>query len=185
MKAALFSFFVLALFVAGCTPSIVIRPAVPDALYTASQTVAKTPELVPAGADRHFIQADDFFITEESLDNEDYLDTYIAKMQTAPSEATKNQGQFFRVIDGKSVWSKYYAKTRIATPADLVVGKIVYYCGVQDDDGNKRAPLSNQECRRHNWFKSRITDTSELYRNIILTASGDRVNMNALRVEIP
>lgn len=185
MKATILVLIMLALLIAGCTPSIVIRPGTPDALYVASQVVNKTPEMVPAGADRHFIQADDYFLTDEPFEDAEFLYASIGKMQTPPSETTKHQGQFLRVQDGKIVWTRYFAKTRIATPADLVVGKVVYYFDSQDANGSQRTPESNQESRTTWWIKTRITDTSELYRNLVLVASGSKVNKDALRVDLP
>jgi hypothetical protein len=168
---------------AGCVPNVVIRPNTPDIVLVAPEgSTSTTPEVPTGGADRHFVQPDDYFIMETALENQEFVDAAIGKMITPASEGTKFQGQFLRVLDGNNIWTKYYAKTRIATAEDLALGKEVFVLDTVDADNNYRAPESNAEARNTWWFKGKITDLSELYKNIVMLAGGYKVNRNALRV---
>lgn len=170
--------------ITACVPRLVIQPQAPDIVIAPTGGTVTQTQAPTGNSDRHFIQPDDYFILDDALGNETWQDAYIAKMITPPSEGSKFQGQFLRVVDGNSVWTKYFAKTRIATAADLVLGKEVYVFGAVDDNGYKRPPESNLECRTGWWVKSRIVDTSELYRKVVILANGDQARIDALRVDM-
>jgi len=181
--AALAVLALATLLMTGCVPNLVIRPNTPDVVLVAPGTTTTTgPEVPTGGADRHFVQPDDYFIMESALENQEWIYASIAKMITPASDGTKFQGQFLRVLDGNTIWTKYFTKTRIATAEDLALGKEVYVFDNTDANGNYRAPESNSECRNNWWFKARITDLSELYKNLVMVSGGYKVNRDALRV---
>lgn len=171
-----------ALMLSACVPNLVIKPSTPDIVLVAPSNTTGTPEVPTGGSDRHFVQPDDYFIMESPLQNEEWVYASIGKMLTPASEGTKFQGQFLRVLDGNTVWTKYFTKTRIATAEDLTLGKEVYVFDAADDNGNYRAPESNSECRNNWWFKARITDLSELYKNLVMVSGGYKVKRDAIRV---
>lgn len=180
--AALFVLVLATLLMTGCVPNLVIKPNTPDIVLVAPGTTTTTPDVPTGGADRQFVQPDDYFIMEAPLQNEEWVYASIAKMITPASDATKFQGQFLRVLDGNTIWTKYFTKTRIATAEDLALGKEVYIFDMTDVNGNYRSPESNSECRNNWWFKTRITDLSELYKNLVMVSGGYKVNRDALRV---
>lgn len=181
----------LAFVLSACVPNLVIRPTTPDIVIAAPQsgTVSTGASIPSAGSDIHFIQQDDYFITNETFDDNDIVETFIGKMMVPASESTKYQGQFLRVYDGKQIWIKHYAKTRVATAADLALGNVVYYCsqsGFHDDESNYifSPPENITDSRNSVWCKARITDLSETFKGIVMTSTGRRVQVNALRVEL-
>ncbi|NLK49195.1 MAG: hypothetical protein GX294_00945 [Candidatus Cloacimonetes bacterium] len=173
------------LLISACVPRLVIQPAMPDVVIAAPSIPVSTVEVIPPGADRHYMQEDDYLIMDEALGDKDRYDwVAIAKMLVPPSENTKNQAQFMRVTDGVSVWTQHYAKTRIATDADLRLGQEVYFSSYWEDPEYYEAPRSIVDSRSREWIKSRIVDTSELYKNLVMIGGGNKVHKNALRVEV-
>lgn len=168
----------------GCVPRINVNPIVPDVVLVASTPTTPNPNTPPpAGvADMHFVQPDDFFITEEPLTDQGWIYARIAKMITPPTEDTKWQAQFLVTMDGSTVWTKYFKKTRIATRADLALGKEVIFFDVTDQNGYYRHPENNQEGRAGWWLNSRIVDTSELFKKVVMVADGLKVNEGSVRV---
>jgi len=171
----------------GCVPRLNVNPVLPDVVLVAS--TPSTPETPdpntppPAGvADMHFVQPDDFFITEDALTDQGWIYARIGKMITPASEDTKWQAQFLVTMDGSTVWTKYFKKTRIAKREDLVLGREVIFFDVTDQNGYYRYPESNQEGRAGYWLNSRIVDVSELFKKVVMVAEGLKVNENAVRV---
>ena len=166
----------------GCAPRLNVNPILPDVVLVASTpSTPNTPP--PAGiADAHFVQPDDFFITDEPYTDQGWVYARIAKMITPPTEDTKWQAQFLVTMDGSTVWTKNYKKTRIATRADLVLGRMVIFFDSSDDNGWYRAPQNNQEARSGWWALSRIVDVSELFKKVVMVTDGMKVNESAVRV---
>jgi hypothetical protein len=173
----------LLLLATACVPRFLIRSGVPDVVV-----VANTPtstQITPTGADAHFVQMDDYFIMEEPLGTgNDWVYATLAKMRQPAGAGTNNQAKFVRARDDAEVWTAYYLKTRTATAADLVLGRQVIAFDAQDGDGIYRSPASGAEARAGYWFTARITDLSELYRNVVGVGDGRRVRQNALRVVV-
>lgn len=178
----LMAFFTVML-LTGCIPRIVVSPRTPD-IVLVSQGTPATGTAAPMGNwDRHFIQPDDYFVLDTPLDNSvGWVYARVAKMITPPSDQTANQAQFMFTNDGTTVWTRHYFRTRIATRADLQLGKQVFALDVADMNSYYRAPESNQEARSGWWFTSRIVDTSELFKNVVMVADGFKINENAIRV---
>ena len=173
----------LTLFAAGCVPRFFLDSGFPDVAV-----VAKTPSSsqIPApGVDAHFVYVDDYFITEEPLTNQSYVYAAVAKMIVAPSPATDNRGKFRRLMDNQEVWTRYYAKTRIATNADFTADKEVFFLNFLDSYGNYRAPESLSETQNSWWFKAKISGTTELHRGFLTVGGTYNVSLTALRVAVP
>ncbi|MBW6514163.1 MAG: hypothetical protein K0B87_05345 [Candidatus Syntrophosphaera sp.] len=173
----------LTLLAAGCVPRFFLESGIPDVVV-----VAKTPSSsqIPApGVDAHFVYVDDYFIMEEPLTDQSYVYAAVAKMVVAPSPATDNRGKFRRLMDNQEVWTRYYAKTRIATRADMIVDKEVFFLNYLDSYGNYRAPESLSETQNSWWFKARVSGTADLHRGFLTIGGGYNVSLNALRVAVP
>jgi hypothetical protein len=146
--------------------------------------------LVPAATlsaeeDEQFIQNDDVFITRETYKNQDWIYVYLAKMTKEPTKETKQEGQFLQVIDGKSVWTKFFYVTRIATPDDLKIGTIVISPEISGEDDVYRAPENKDEARNSAWYLAKITDVSDLYKEYVTVSGGYKIRVDALRVILP
>jgi hypothetical protein len=143
--------------------------------------------LVPAVSlaaeeDEHFIQSDDFFVSKDNYKDQDWMYVSLAKQLKAPAANTKNEGQFMQVADGKSLWTKYYWKTRQAMPEELKLGTVVIMFEATDNDGNYRAPESKEEARSGAWFIAKITDVSDLYKEVVTVSGGYKIKTDNFRI---
>ncbi|MDZ4121695.1 MAG: hypothetical protein U1C33_04700 [Candidatus Cloacimonadaceae bacterium] len=167
----------------ACAPRLVIQPSLPNVILSSEGNTNHTPRpSAPANADAHFVQPDDYFLLNNPLEGESWVYTTMAKMMQAPSQSTDNQGQFLRLTTGETVWSRDWVKTRIATRADLSLGKKVVFLDLTNNQGVYRSPLSNQEARSNYWLHSRIVDTSELFKGYVMVGDGLKVNEKAIRI---
>lgn len=132
--------------------------------------------------DEHFIQPDDFFISDKPLGNHAWIHVRLAKVVTEPSPQTKGQGEFFRIHDGKNVWTKYFWRTRMANQGDIKLGNMVVMIDGRTEDGVYVPPQNKEEARSHAWFMAKITDTSDLYRNYVTVSGNYKVDLKSLRV---
>lgn len=132
--------------------------------------------------DDHFIQPDDFFISEEGMGSHAWIHVRLAKMVTPPTPKTKAQAEFFRIHDGKNVWTKYYWRTRMATEQDIKLGATVIMIDGRSEDGVYLPPEDKEEARGHAWFMAKITDVSDLYRNYVTVSGNYKVDVKSLRV---
>ncbi|MDP2172167.1 MAG: hypothetical protein Q8J62_00130 [Candidatus Cloacimonadaceae bacterium] len=180
----LLTVFALAMMLAACVPNFMLRPSTRDIVMVASTTPTVANPAATVNADNHFLQIDDFFIMDNTLDGHAWIYSAIAKMTWEPSPDTDNQGQFLRGMDGQSIWTRHWVRTRKATRADLVIGRKVIFLDRFDQYGNYRSPMSNQEARANWWLHSRIVDLSELFRGVVMVGEGMMVNESALRVVV-
>jgi hypothetical protein len=132
--------------------------------------------------DDHYIQSDDYFISENELGQSTWIYVKIAKMVTPPSKKTKDQAEFFQVTDGNKIWTKYFTKTRIATERDLKLGTIVIIYENSDSGAGQMPPDSKEQARGNAWFMAKITDTSDLYKGYVTVSGNYHVNVKNLRV---
>jgi len=110
---------------------------------------------------------------------------FLGKVVQTPSIQTDNQGQMLKVQDGSTVWARWVASTRIATSADLSLGKTVIFFDGEWTDGDVRiSPKSNQDARSQSWIFSRITDSSELFKGYVLCGGDMKVFTKNLRVVV-
>jgi curli biogenesis system outer membrane secretion channel CsgG len=130
--------------------------------------------------DTHWIQPDDYFTSDRDLEGA-YIYVQLGKMIEPPNEKTKEEAQFMNLKDGSSFWTKHYWKTRLATKDDIKPATLVIVFEGNRDDGVYKAPASKDDARTGNWFLGRITDISDLYKNMIKVGTYN-VNPAALRV---
>jgi len=133
-------------------------------------------------SDEHYIQPDDYFIAEEELGKKKWMNVKIAKLVTPATKESKNEAMFMTVHEGNEVWTKIYWKTRMATKADIKIGKVVIAFDGNSDDDVYQAPEDKDQARNRGWFMGKITDVSDLYKGYITMAGGYKVSLNALRI---
>lgn len=189
MKIGIPSFIllsVIALLLIGCAPRIVLDPVVPNVvLNVPSSTVVAPVVTSPSGdSDLQYVQPTDYFYLEEPMVNEEWVYVKLGKLTQAPSTETKNQALFMNSASGKSEWAKWWAVTRIATRADLALGKEVIMFEGETVDGVYVGPKSTQEARNNSWFMGRITDVSELFKGYVMVSGGYKISEKNLRVII-
>jgi len=153
---------------------------------TTSQKKSKaSSDYVPSDADAHYIQPSDYFVSDRNYTNQGWIGVYLAKVVTAPSAQTKNEGQFMQIQDGKEIWTKYYWKSRIANKADIRIGAIViHFADNMSDDDIYMAPTSKNMARNGNWSMNKITDTTDLYKGYVTVAGGYKVDVNNIRIPV-
>lgn len=168
---------------AGCAPRLVLNPGLPDVVLSVPSSSSTQTISAPHGnADTHFVQPDDYFFNEESLDDYGWVYVKLGKIVTAPTPETKNQAQFMNASTGKQEWAKWWAKTRIATKADLALGTEVICFDSNNNGEVYMPPENNQTARTDSWFLARITDTSELFKGYVMVTDGYKVHFSNLRV---
>ena len=114
----------------------------------------------PAGAeDRHWIQDDDFFISEQPWTH-DWTYVHLAKQQQAATTAS-GTARFFQLDDSREVWTASYWSTHPAQAEQLAIGvlAICFNDNVQSDV--YRAPATKDAARTGAWFLGKVTDTSD------------------------
>jgi len=136
------------------------------------------------GSDAHYIQPDDYFVDKDAFVGKTWMYVRLAKVVTSPTAATKYEGQFMQVHDGKEIWTKNYWKTRIATRADIKLGAVVIMFEGNSRDNVYQAPANKKEARNEAWFMAKITDTSDMYKGYVMVSGGYRVAVDNLRVAI-
>jgi len=179
----------LVLFViAGCSGPVNVLRNVADASEnlnrigsnTGYSNSSSTSVYGGGSGDMHYIQSDDYFISENGFES-GWMRIDLAKMIQAPTQETKNEGKFMDVKDAREIWTSHYWKTRIAQPSDLKLGTIIIAFDYTDNDIYVR-PENQELARTDNWFMAKITDTSTLYQNVVMVSGGYRVKTDNLRV---
>lgn len=138
-----------------------------------------------AGEDDHYIQQDDFFFSERPMGTNAWIYVSLAKMTTPPSPQSKGEGEFFKVTDGSSHWSKFFWKARIARPEEIRLGATMIMFEGRTLRGVYQAPDKKSTARHDHWFMARITDTSDLYKGFVTVSGGYKVSPGNLRVIVP
>ncbi|MBI3396053.1 MAG: hypothetical protein HY042_09480 [Spirochaetia bacterium] len=149
------------------------------AVYVALVVLGVSP--LTATEDRHFIQGEDYFFSEEPLGDNAWIHVYLGKMLVPPSDKTRGEALFLRVTDGRKIRTKHFLKTRIAGPSDLTLDqKVVVFDRMED--GIYAAPRTKESARTQGWFLAVITDLSDLSKDFVTTSGGYRVSVRGLRV---
>lgn len=130
--------------------------------------------------DMHYIQADDYFISDRAFES-GWIRVDLAKMVQTSSPETKNEGKFMDVKDGREVWTTHFWKTRIANQSDLKLGTVIIAFDYEQGGAYIR-PEDQERARTGEWFMAKITDTSTLYQNVVMVSGGYRVKTDNLRV---
>ncbi|MBN2857864.1 MAG: hypothetical protein JXN63_05635 [Candidatus Delongbacteria bacterium] len=133
--------------------------------------------------DGHFIQSDDYFISDTDLEGHSWIGIEVAKMIQAPGPDTNGEAKFLVVRDGKEKWTKHYWQTRIAQSDEIKLGLPVIMFDYTSG-GNYIPPKDRKIARTHKWFMAKITDTSTAYKGNVLVSGGYTVNTNNIRLLI-
>ncbi|MBM4403566.1 MAG: LPP20 family lipoprotein [Candidatus Cloacimonetes bacterium] len=157
------------------TPSL--RPEIKEAQTEPHPEVKERPYF-----DSHYVQSDDFFVFDVPLGSNEYIYVHLAKLQTPPSAATNNQAEFFLVMSGDRQWKDHWVRTRKAQTEDLRIGAEIIVFDQTDNSGVYRSPISNQEARSHNWYMTRITDLSDMYKGYVLGSGGLKIGLTCIRI---
>lgn len=157
-----------------------IREQVPAAQEeSAPQPQYEAPS---AGEDRHYIQADDFFISEQPMGGSSWIYVTLSKMTSRPTAKTKGEAEFFKIKDGNSIWTKHFWHTRIARPDEIRLGAVMVMFEGNSQNDIYQAPQDKANARQSNWFMAKITDISDLYKGYITVSGGYKTNPKNLRV---
>jgi len=131
--------------------------------------------------DRHWIQPDDYFISERPYEHGS-IGVSLAKMKQPSTAKTKREAQFFRLHDSKDIWVKYFWKTRLAEEGDIKVGALVICFEGNGKSNVYYAPENKNSARTARWFMGRVTDTSDLYKGAVQI---DRYNCSPEAIRVP
>ncbi len=157
-----------------------IREQIPPAKDEASNE--ERHEAPAANEDRHYIQTDDFFVSEEAMEDRPWIYVHLAKMTVQPSAKTKGEAEFFRIKDGNKLWTKQYWRTRIARPEEIKLGAMVILFEGNSLNDLYQAPQDKSNARQSNWFMAKITDKSDLYKGYVTVSGGYKANPKNIRV---
>ncbi len=178
---------VLMVMIAGCGPASALRNVadMTDSMNRISSNAGGSGSEGSAvygggSGDVHYIQADDYFISENSFDS-GWMRVEIAKMIQTPAAETRNEGKFMVVLDAREVWTSDYWRTRPAQSSDIKLGAVVIAFDWEEGGAYVR-PQNQEMARTNNWFMAKITDTSTLYQNVVMVSGGYRVKTDNLRV---
>jgi hypothetical protein len=135
--------------------------------------------------DAHFIQSDDYFISNEELGGHSYIYVNLAKMTSPPSSGSKYEGEFMKVSDGQNKWTRHIWQSRIATSSELRIG--LHVIAFNDNSRNSiyQAPDKKDRARGGAWFYAKITDISDTYKGFVTVSGNYKVGLNNIRIPIP
>jgi hypothetical protein len=134
-----------------------------------------------ATGDEHYIDTDVVFVSPEPFKGSGWIYVKAAKVVTAPSAKTKNEGQFMKIDSGEEIWTKYYWKTRIATEKELKIGLVIIAFERADGDMYK-SPEDKSQAMTGSWFMAKITDMSDKYQGYVTVSGGYKINLENIRV---
>jgi hypothetical protein len=143
------------------------------------------PGSVFAADDAHFIQPDDFFISDKELGRDTYMYVKLAKMTTAPTDATRGDGEFLQVENGHTKWTRHFWRTRIASPADLKLGQQIIAFHDHTPGGIYQAPTRKENARGQTWWYAKITDITDTYKGYVTVAGRYKVGLGNIRIPVP
>lgn len=135
-----------------------------------------------ADEDSHFIQSNDYFISDQPMGSNEWIYVVLAKMVTPPSAATKGEGEFFKVVDGNNIWTKHYWKTGIAQKSEIHLGTVVICSEAHSDNDIYKAPEAKDSARGGSWFMAKVTDMSDLYKGFLTVSGGYKIAPDNLRI---
>jgi hypothetical protein len=157
-----------------------------SSLFVAASLVALSTGVARAQArlDQHYVNpAEEYFVAEQDY-NGGWQWVVLARMIRPASDTTKGEAQFMSLggnkAAGERFWSHYYWKTRLATPDDIKVGKVVFVADLSEADVY-RPPHSRQEVLENRWWMATVTDVTDMFKQQVMVGEY-RVNINSLRV---
>jgi hypothetical protein len=158
-----------------------------------AETIRSSPAVQPSeesgspqggdvGEDEHFIQSDDYFISEKALATQAWMWVFLSKMVTPSSASTKGEAEFMKIRDGNKVWTKCYYKTAIAHKPDLKLGTVVIAFNNHIQNSVYLNPSSKESSRGQGWFMGKIIDMSDLFKGYVTVAGNYKVSLKNLRI---
>jgi len=134
------------------------------------------------GTDIHYIEDDDFFISEVPLEKNPSMQVKTAKMINPPTQESKQQAQFILTGDGSQLWTKEYYMTKVANVEALKPEMVVVCFEGKSDTGILSPPLNEDEKRNGVWFMARIADISNAKEGYIRLSNDAKVALENIRV---
>ncbi len=143
-------------------------PAAATAAPTADQPgLVPTAPRSPDSEDRHWFQPDDFLISAQPYTAGKLDRLVLAKRLRDPN----HHGEaVFLTAQSNEVTTANYWQTRIARPADLVVGALAF-CFADWNATTAARPADKTSARQGYWFVSRVTDTADLGQGKVLVGT--------------
>jgi hypothetical protein len=130
--------------------------------------------------DRHWIQSDDYFISEHPWQAK-WIYVHLSKMKRPASAESKDQALFFKLDDSRDVWTQHYWRTRPAAPSELALGTLAICFNDNVQNSVYHPPPSKDRARTGAWFMGKITDVSDAYKHVVKIDSYNCA-INAVRV---
>ncbi len=132
--------------------------------------------------DLHYIEDDDFFVSEVALGDNPFMIVKTAKLINPPTQASKMQGQFMLTGEGTQIWTKNYFSTKIGKLAALKPGSVVIYFESKGDDGIMRGPQTDEEKRTGVWIMAKVVDLTKAPEGYIVLSNENKVGLGNIRV---
>lgn len=120
------------------------------------------PSYAP-GEDQHWFSADDYLVAASSQRTERVQEMRVAKMTAPPADGTRGEARFL-VANGKDLWTRNHHRSRVAEPADLVVGAPAFCHSNSVWRSETAGPQNKQDSRNDQWYFGPITDASDAYK---------------------
>lgn len=109
-----------------------------------------------------------------NLDDKDF---YLASIVTPASSTTKNQAEVLYIADGKKAWVDVVLATHKASKEEMKKNLVVVY-----NNGSRVNPINSlDEYRTWQWETGRITNTDELYKDLV-EIKGNPVHVSRVRI---
>ncbi len=125
-------------------------------------TAAGSPlSAVDSKEDAHWIQADDYFVSQRAYER-GWIRVQLAKMKQPVPAGAEGKALFFMINDGSERRSAHFFRTRPAVQADLALGTLLVCFEDNRRDKIFRAPRDKDQARPGRWYLARITDLSDL-----------------------
>jgi hypothetical protein len=132
--------------------------------------------------DQHFVSRDHWLVSTNAPRGQWSYVELAAPIRT-PSAETQGQGHFITTRNGTALWTPNAWHTRPATAADLREGMRVFMVH-RAANNVYRAPNSHAEALNRRWWTATVTDTSELFRDVVKVSGGYTVSVDAIRIPI-
>lgn len=133
------------------TEGVTLRPDPTSRVATAS-----------SGEDRHWLQSDDYFISERPWQSA-WMHVHLAKRMKQPENpSAKGEVLFFRLDNSEEIWVSEHWKTHAAAAIELALGMLAICFEGNRRDNVYRAPKDKDLARTGSWFMGKITDVSDL-----------------------
>lgn len=135
-----------------------------------------------AAEDAHFIADDIYFVSEQALGGEPWINAYPARMTSPPTKKTKGEAEFMKVGDGSKLWTKHFWKTRIGSPDEVKNGTLIISYERENEQGYTVPPENKSDAFNVLWFLTKVTDKSTLYKGYLTTSKDVKVGKDCIRV---